>query len=198
RVDLMNPSEATLPNNAPIKRPFKVDLDFIAAVDTNDPTTPNNTILVTATLFGKNPNGQPLAQPANVGEWKGQGLGTAEVSTQVEVPLGVSEVTLQASTDRNAVVTRLQITIAPDADAGPDFGLLTIKKVSDPSGTDNLVAGTVRFSGVKVSITADSDQAGVTGETGKYGINMVTSGTDAISCADLPLGPRLGPRTDRR
>jgi RHS repeat-associated protein len=198
RVDLKVPAESVFPNNTPIKRPFRIDFDFVASVDTNDPTTPNSAILVTSNLFGKNPNGLPLAPPAGVGPWTTQGAGTTEVTTQVEFQPGTSEVTLQASTDRDNVITRLQIIVAPNGDAGPDSALLTIKKISDPSAIDNLVAGTVRFSGVRVEVTADSDQSGVTGPTGGYGVTMVTGGTDAISCAEVPLGPTLVPRKDDR
>src|SRR5262249_38021188 len=132
----------------------------------------------------------------NVGSWSAQGLGSATVATEVEFPLGTSELTLQASTDRNDVQTRLKVEVTPDGDGGPNSALLTISKVADPSATENLIGGAVRFSNVRVSVTADTDQSGVTGPSGKYGVTLVTSVTDAISCAEMPLGPGLVPRKD--
>ncbi|HET6981954.1 MAG TPA: DUF6531 domain-containing protein, partial [Myxococcaceae bacterium] len=196
QIQLIDPLEAAFPSSMPVSRKNPLHIDFTASEATNN-TAGGYAGPITGRLSAVSPTGSTIAVP-NGEVWTGTADGGVEVVGNVPLLFGKTTIHLEgiATFGHNETVLEASLVRAPDA--GPDDGLLTVKKLS--SGEDEeLVAGTVRFSNTRVTVTSEADQSSVTGASGGYSvIESLWGAADVIACADVPIASKPVERPNGR
>ena len=166
------------------------------------PLAPGKQEPLVIALAGVGPSGQPLGPPSG-SSWRqespeGQ---RAELSTQVELSLGVSSLLASGTTPRGRRVEHLSAELSlldgGVADGGSMPAVLRLQR--GDGGIPTLEnEGQVRFGGVPVKVTASwFEGAGISQSTGRY--TATTRAVQAFwlpsaiaqACASLPVGYRV-------
>jgi large repetitive protein len=194
-VELSTPPASGSSSFTSVAPPYALPVDFTARLDSADLTSDPSKTLVAAQLTANGPNGQTLAPPPGAPAWSASGLGQVHVSSSVQLLLGKNDLFLTGSVGgQDTSTTHLQVELKPGLDGGVNPAQYSVTQLEDASQNPDLVAGAVAFANVRVVVTSDIDQAATTGPTGGYGMNIVSTGGDAIACAEVPIGPRAVPR----
>ncbi|WP_164000767.1 RHS repeat-associated core domain-containing protein [Pyxidicoccus caerfyrddinensis] len=200
--------------------PYTLALDFSARFESADPFDQQNPERVRLVMEAKGPGGEVLTPPEGESWTTEEQEGEAALAPNVRLPLGTSELTLTAYSRSSHRVLKLEAELKLEADGGtpdagpstgdggagedggtsqPDAGVpvrLTLRKTVDTfnEADDEAVHSPVRFRGLRVSVTGPgSGYAAVTGDTGGYGMPIVSLGGESmgIACTEVPTGPRL-------
>ena len=160
-----------------------------------------------ATVSAVGPDGVVLGPPSG-GSWRKESPdGTrVELSTEVELKPGITQITLSASTERGKDVVRLSAELSPDP-AGPADGgttwQLRVVRTSSPSPEELEGQGVVRFSGMPITIESAWGTGGsISGEAGRYTAlaphlkSYFLPPTSVRACVTLPAWPRVQAWTD--
>ncbi|MDC0712256.1 Ig-like domain-containing protein [Stigmatella sp. ncwal1] len=145
------------------------------------------------------PSGSPWFQESPTGA-------QVELSTEVELKPGITQITLTANTDRGRDTVRLDAELFPDPEEPTDGGtawLLRVLRVSSPSPEELEGQGVVRFSGMPVMLESTWGQGfSMSGAAGRYvaavphlqGYFLPPSFVRV--CVNLPAWPRVQAWTD--
>ncbi|RYZ43808.1 MAG: hypothetical protein EOO71_01945, partial [Myxococcaceae bacterium] len=199
-LELRKPEASALGTERQVALPYALPLDLSARFESADPYDVTNPESVQLFVEATGPSGEVLSPPE-----VSQGEGEAALTRLIPVPVGgTTHMTLTARSRTNVRVMKLEAELQPDGDAGvpgEDGGLvpaarLMLRKTQDTfsEADDEAVHSPVRFKGLRVTVTGpESGLAGVTGDTGGYGISVVSLGGESmgISCTEVPTGPRL-------
>ncbi|RKH35831.1 hypothetical protein D7Y13_17030 [Corallococcus praedator] len=203
-LELRKPESTALGTTRQVALPYALPLDLSARFESADPYDVTNPESVQLFVTATGPSGEVLT-PLEGESWLSQGEGEAALTPHIPVPVGgTTQLTLTAQSRTNVRVMKLEAELQPDGDAGvpgEDGGMvpaarLTLRKTQDTfnEADDEAVHSPVRFKGLRVTVTGpESGLAGVTGDTGGYGIPVVSLGGESmgISCTEVPTGPRL-------
>lgn len=145
------------------------------------------------------PSGSPWRQESPEGS-------QVELSTEVELEPGITQLTLSASTERGRDVVRVDAELSPDPERPTDGGTawrLRVQRVSAPSPEELEGQGVVRFSGLPVYLEGTwGNSASVTAATGRYVApvphmrSYFLPPTLVRACVNLPAWPRVSAWTD--
>ena len=153
------------------------------------------------------PKGEALGPPSG-SPWRQESPeGTqVELSTEVELKPGVTQLTLSAITERGRDVVRVDAELSPDPQSPTDGGTswrLRVQRVSAPSPEALEGQGVVRFSGMPVTLEGTwGDGFSISGAAGRYVApvphlqSYFLPPTLVRACVNLPSWPRVQPYTD--
>jgi RHS repeat-associated protein len=162
---------------------------------------------VTATVSAVGPDGVVLGPPSG-SSWRQEspGGGQVELSTQVELKPGITQITLTASTQRGRDVVRLGAELTPDPEDPPDGGSrwrLRVVRTSAPSPEELEGQGVVRFSGMPITVESTwGTGASMSGQGGRYTVvfphmqSYFLPPTLVRACVNLPPWSRVSAWTD--
>lgn len=152
------------------------------------------------TLEGTGPEGQRLGPPSG-SSWRRESPDgqRAELSTQVELSLGKSELWASGTTPRGRNVLRLSadLSLADGGvpDGGSPQGVLRVQRMDGGTPAGDETEGLVRFGGLPVHISNGWFEGGtISGATGRYAATMLTFSTPGmdslpvLACVPLPIG----------
>ncbi|MBM7116846.1 RHS repeat-associated core domain-containing protein [Archangium primigenium] len=184
---------------------YRLPLAFMARV-LSPPAAGAESPLV-ATVTAKGPGGQVLGPPAGR-PWRQESpQGTrVELSSEVELVPGTTQLTLAASTARGRDSVRVDAELTVDPRAAPDGGAawrLRVHRVSASSAEGLEANGLVRFAGMPVFLEGTwGNGAAVSGPDGRFVTTIphlssfFLPPTLVRACVNLPPWPRVRAWTD--
>jgi RHS repeat-associated protein len=197
-MKLTAPDPTLLPLTRSIALGDGLDVELEANYETND-SLDQTSQLVEAQMDVWGPTMKIAPEPGWVNQ---SSAGKVIVRGTVQLTeVGTYSIVLTAKSgfDQRSMALSAEVSPSP-VDAGVGQAELRVTKVSDTSEVDaEPFQGVVRFVGIPVEVTGPgTGQSGVTSEIGGYRVAFSAFGGEemGISCATVPMGSRVSPRTD--